>query len=394
MNGHTPRMDACLIYGPGLAAYDLGVDHPLRPERFTLAVALMQAYGLLSAPGNDLPGTLDVIEPIAANDSELLLAHSPAYIAAVREASGSSPARWIPRAGLGTPDTPAFPGMHEAAALVAGATLTATRAVLSGRWRRAFSVAGGLHHAHRTHAAGFCVYNDCAVAIAAALKADPALRILYIDIDAHHGDGVQAAFYDDPRVLTISVHETGDRLYPGTGYPIERGCGHGEGSAVNVPLPEGATDACYRRVFERVIEPAAAGSRADLVVAQCGADAHHADPLTSLGLTTDGYRDCVRRIIAIAEGCADGRLVACGGGGYGWQNVVPRCWTVLASELAGSSLPDALPEPWREGARRVSGVEPPLALLEDDFTVPAEAEARLLEATDITCDEVTSWIHI
>jgi len=383
-------MDACLVYSPALAAYDLGEGHPLRPQRFTLAVALMEAYGMLAPPQRRGPGTLDVMEPRPANDGELALAHDRDYIGTVREASAHPERFFPPRAGLGTPDTPVFPGMHEASALVAGATVTAMRAVLSQRCGAAFSIAGGLHHAHRDRAAGFCVYNDCVVAIAGALKADPDLRVLYLDIDAHHGDGVQEAFYEDPRVLTVSLHETGERLYPGTGAADEHGTGAGAGYAANVPLPEGATDACFALAFEHVAEPLARRFAPDVVVAQCGADAHHDDPLTSMGLTVGGHDELVGRIVGLAGEVAGGRLVACGGGGYGWQHVVPRCWASAAARLAGRSLDERLPESWRELVRTTTGSEPPVGLHEDDFAAPAD-EARLLEETARTCEEVLRW---
>jgi acetoin utilization protein AcuC len=381
-------MDASLVYSPAMAAYDLGPEHPLRPERFTLAVALMEAYGLLAPAGASVRGRLSVVEPVPATDAELELVHAASYIAAVREASGHPEWFLTPRWGLGTADTPVFPGMHDVSALIAGATLTAMRMVLAGPCRRAFSIAGGLHHAHRDRAAGFCVYNDCAVAIASALVSEPDLRVLYLDIDAHHGDGVQEAFYQEPRVLTVSIHETGERLYPGTGVPRERGAGRGEGFAVNVPLPEGATDACYHRVFERVVEPLTRRFAPDLIVAQCGADAHHDDPLTSLGMTVRGHDELVGRILGLAFETAHGRVVACGGGGYGWEHVVPRIWTSLAARLADHTLDERLPETWRELARTTSRVVPPATLHEDDYAVYPSTEARLMELTERACDEV------
>jgi acetoin utilization protein AcuC len=250
-------MNACSVYAPTLATYDLGPEHPLRPERFTLAVELMEAYGLLAPPAAPGEHTLDVVEPDPATDEDLELVHDAAYIATVREASDSPRTFFPPRAGLGTMDTPAFPGIHEASALVAGSTMRAIDEVLDGEHRAALSVAGGLHHAHRDRASGFCVYNDAAVAIAHALRRDPDLRVAYIDIDAHHGDGVQEMFYEDPRVLTISVHETGYALFPGTGFTSEHGQGEGEGYAANLPLPPLATDACYRLAYEEAVVPLA-----------------------------------------------------------------------------------------------------------------------------------------
>jgi acetoin utilization protein AcuC len=249
-----------------------------------------------------------------------------------------------PERGLGPgEDTPAFKGMHDASALVCGATIAAVAAVTSGRFERAFSPAGGLHHAHRDRAAGFCVYNDCAVAIAAALDADPSLRVVYLDIDAHHGDGVQEAFYEQPRVLTISLHEDGRYLYPGTGSFRERGRGDGEGSAINVPMPPYATSECYTLAFDDVVAPAIGAFGPDLIVAQCGADAHWSDPLTNLDMTLSGFESMYRRIVGLADAVCGGRVVACGGGGYAWEHVVPRAWTLLAADLAEVRLPETLP---------------------------------------------------
>ncbi len=391
--------DTALVYSPGMAGYRLGPLHPLRPERVTLAVALMEAYGLVPAGttegradrarGATMP--LTVVDPSSASDEDLRLVHAPEYIAAVREA-GEHPERFAARYGIGSLDTPAFPGMHEAAALIAGATMRAVRDVVGGRVRRAFSVAGGLHHAHRDHASGFCVYNDAAVGIAAALREGPELRVCYIDIDAHHGDGVQAAFYSDPRVLTISVHETGLALFPGTGFTRERGAGAGLGAAVNVPLPPMATDGCYRLVFREAIAPRAQAFAPDLIVAQCGADAHHDDPLTSLGMTLGGHAWLARSLVALAESACGGRIVALGGGGYGWENVVPRAWTGVAAALAGVEVPDTLPEVWRVIAREASGVEPPLGLTADNPSVDPATEERLLAETRSVLAQLDSGV--
>lgn len=386
-------METCLVYDPALAAYRLAADHPLRPERFVSAVGLMEAYGLLSPPAPRGVGTIDLVPPAGpATDAELQLVHDAGYVAIVHDAS-TDPRAALPRSGIGTPDTPAFAGMHDAAAAVVGATLTAMRKVVEGRYRRALSVAGGLHHAHRGRAAGFCVYNDCAVAIADTRRRRPDLRILYLDIDAHHGDGVQEAFYDDPGVVTLSIHETGRVLYPGTGYPADTGAGAGVGFALNVPLPEGAGQECYAMVFDRVVEPLARRFAPDIVFAQCGADTHCDDPLTTLGLTVRGYRDICRRITSLADEVCDGRIVACGGGGYGWEHVVPRCWTVLAAVLAGRSLSETLPESWRAQAGIASGATPPAGLFDERSERVAPDPAALSE-TALACEEVLRWTRI
>lgn len=374
-------MNACLIFSLELAAYDLGADHPLRPERVTLAVALMEAYGLLAPPDDPGPGVLDVIEPASAADDDLLLVHDADYVAVVKELSEHPSGAFLSRKGLGSADTPVFPGMHEASALVAGSTIRAIDEVFDAAHARAFSVAGGLHHAHRDRAAGFCIYNDAAIGIAHALQRRPDMRVLYVDIDAHHGDGVQETFYADPRVLTISLHETGMALYPGTGFADERGEAAGLGFSANVPMPPYATDACYRLAFEGAVVPLAREFAPDLIVAQCGADAQHDDPLTTLGLTVGGHAWLTRSIVSLADEVCGGRLVALGGGGYGWEHVVPRAWTLAAAALADVELPEPLPEVWRERVRAVAGVEPPNGLRADTFEVGPSVEEQLLAAT-------------
>ena len=350
-------MDVALVYSPALNAYDLGPAHPLRPERVSLAVGLMSALDLVR------DGALRPVEPREASREELERVHDALYIDTVIKA-GSDPDAWLPAFGIGAGDTPAFPDMHEAASLVAGATVVAIEEVLSDRFRRALAPAGGLHHAHRDSAAGFCVYNDAAVGIASAIAVHPALRVCYIDIDAHHGDGVQEAFYTEPRVLTISVHENGRYLFPGTGGTGERGEGPGLGSAINVPLPPSANDECYALVFDEVVVPAVRRFRPDLIITQNGADAHWSDPLTSLGLTLHGYRALVHKTVRLAEELTGGRMVACGGGGYAWETVVPRAWTMLAAELAEVEVAEEIPDSWRERVRAL-GTDPPATLSAD-----------------------------
>ncbi|MRS11773.1 MAG: acetoin utilization protein AcuC [Actinobacteria bacterium] len=368
-------MEVGFAYTPSLDAYDLGPEHPFRPERVTLAVKLMEAYGLIAE------GALRPIEFQPATREQLERVHDGAYIDTVIRASGPG-GLWPPERGIGPGDTPAFPGMHDAAALVAGATSASLRTVLDGRYTRAFSPAGGLHHAHRDRAAGFCVYNDLAVAIADALARDPDLRVLYVDIDAHHGDGVQEAFYTGPRVLTISLHESGQYLYPGTGFIEERGSGAGRGTAINVPMPPLATDECYLLAFDEVVAPAARAFKPGVIVAQCGTDAHWSDPLTSLGVTLAGFSALYARIVALADQLCAGRLLACGGGGYAWTRVVPRAWTMLAAILVERELPEDLPAAWLAALGRYTDA-PPASLTGDPApSVPAGAAHRQLATTE------------
>jgi acetoin utilization protein AcuC len=242
--------------------------------------------------------------------------------------------------------------MHEVSALVAGATLRAAEAVWRGEATRAVNIAGGLHHAMPDRASGFCVYNDPAVAIARLLDLG-AERIAYVDVDVHHGDGVQEIFYDDPRVLTVSLHETGRTLFPGTGFPDETGGPHAPGSAVNVALPPGTGDAGWLRAFHAVVPEVLRRFAPQVLFSQCGADTHRLDPLAHLRLSVDGQRASYLALRALADELCEGRWVATGGGGYALVEAVPRAWTHLLAIATGEPLDPETPTPrsWRELAR-------------------------------------------
>jgi acetoin utilization protein AcuC len=347
-----------------LARYDFGPGHPLAPVRVELTVELARAFGLLAAPG------VSVQRPQPASDAELELVHDRAYIAAVRQAGGSQAGESQPdpaalRFGLGTPDDPVFPGMHEASALVAGASLAAARAVWSGATEHGASIAGGLHHAMRGNASGFCVYNDPAIAIAWLLESG-ATRIAYVDIDVHHGDGVQAAFYNDPRVLTISLHETPAMLFPGTGRPSENGGPGAAGSAVNVALPAGTRDAQWLRAFHAVVPPLVRAFEPQILVSQHGCDTHWMDPLAHLELTIDAQRAAHAAIHQLAHEAAGGRWLLTGGGGYELVQVVPRTWTHLLAHAAGRPVDPAAatPGPWRDYVATRTGQRAPELMTE------------------------------
>ena len=346
---------ATVAWDEALTQYDFGPGHPLAPVRVALTIELARQLGVLSAP------SVTMVSPPPATDAELATVHDDDYIAAVRQA-GRSLAPDL-RFGLGTEDDPVFEGMHEASALVAGATLAAAQAVWSGSARHGASVAGGLHHAMRRAASGFCVYNDLAVAIKWLLAAG-AERVAYVDTDVHHGDGVQAAFYDDPRVLTISLHEHPATLFPGTGLPGETGVGAGTGYAVNVALPAGTGDAGWLRAFDAVVPPLLRVFKPTVLVSQHGCDSHRLDPLAHLELTVDAQRLAQVMLHDLAHELCDGRWLVTGGGGYALVQVVPRTWTHLLAIAAGVPVDPVMETPvkWRELARSLTGETAPVTM--------------------------------
>jgi acetoin utilization protein AcuC len=313
-------------------AYDFG-DHPLNPVRLDLTIRLARELGVLDR--------LDVTAPEPADEAQLLSVHDAAYLHAVRRASEDPGFSGF---GLGTSDDPVFPGMYDASALVAGGSAQAALRVWTGELQHAVNIAGGLHHAMRGYASGFCIFNDVVLAIRTMLAAG-ASRVAYIDVDVHHGDGVQAAFYDDPRVLTISLHQDPRTLFPGTGMPREVGTGAAEGTAVNVALPPGTDDAGWLRAFRAVVPGAVRAFRPEVLVTQCGCDTHHEDPLANLELTVDGQRTAIAELHRLAHELAGGRWVAFGGGGYGLVRCVPRTWTHLLAEATGRPVAPETPIP-------------------------------------------------
>ena len=360
-----------------LTDYHFGPGHPLAPVRVELTMRLAHEFGLWSQPG------VTVAAPPSAADTGLELVHDARYIAAVRAVSGwaedvggrglkAPQLRYARAFGLGTGDQPVFPGMHQASALVAGATLAAARAVWSGTAEHGASIAGGMHHAMAARASGFGVYNDVAVAIAWLLR-QGAERVAYVDIDAHHGDGVQAAFWADPRVLTISVHQHPADMFPFTGLPAETGGPGAEGSAVNVALPAGIKDARWLRAFHAIVPPLLAQFRPQILVSQHGCDTHQRDPLARLELSIDGQRAAHAAVHALAHEVAGGRWLLTGGGGYDLVQVVPRTWTHLLAEAAGQPIDSQAqtPDPWRDYVARRTGLKAPERMTEG---APAEFE--------------------
>jgi acetoin utilization deacetylase AcuC-like enzyme len=328
-----------------LAAYDFGPDHPFQAGRLEAGLSLLRAAGVLD--------DVDLLAFGPAADADLELVHDPAYLAALaRFSADPAPADPAGAARFGlVGDNRPFPGMEAAARLVAGATMASLDAVAAGELVHVFAPVAGLHLARRDRAVGFCLVNDVAVAIARCTRAWP-LRVLYVDLDAHHGDGVQAAFYDDPRVCTVSLHETGRYLFPGSGEVHELGRPPGTGRSVNVPLEPGTGDDGVLAAFDAVVEPLAAAFRPDLLVTQNGCDGHADDPLSDLAMSLRGFRALARRLHRLAHRHCQGRWVATGGGGYDLDRVVPRAWALLWSELSGRRLPSRMTSGWREPRRR------------------------------------------
>lgn len=317
-----------------------------------------------------------------ATDQEIEAVHDAAFIEAVRAASADpTPSARYAAFGLGSEDVPLAAGMHDAARHICGATLTAAELVMSGRVQRAFSIAGGLHHARRAEAAGFCIYNDLAIAIR-WLQRHYAARVLYIDIDAHHGDGVQWLCYDDPGILTVSFHESGAFLFPGTGFVDELGDREGYGYSVNVPLDAHTEDDSFTEAFRELVPRLAELFRPDVILLQCGCDAHVLDPLTHLRCTTSLYERLVRITCDVADQHCAGRVIATGGGGYALYSVVPRAWTLVWAALCGIHPPDELPIDWLRAMRIEARMDLPTTLRDPPDAFPPAPRRAEIEANN------------
>lgn len=343
-----------VVWDDRLGAYDFGPGHPLAPVRVRLAMRLIEEFDLLSPAHVEV---LSGIEPVEV--ATLARVHDLDYIDAVMRAS-EDPHFFDAARGLGTEDDPVFPGMHTASARVVGATLAATRAVFDGEVEHAVNLAGGLHHALPGSAAGFCVYNDIGASIAWLLD-QGVERVAYVDVDVHHGDGVQAMFWDDPRVMTVSLHESPASLFPGTGWPTEIGGPAAEGTSVNVALPAGTGDQGWLRALNGVVPEVLEAFAPQVLLSQHGVDTHFEDPLAHLLVSIDGQRMAFAALHRWAHRYAQGRWVAVGGGGYEWVDVVPRAWTHLVAEAVGTPLPPetAVPEGFHEYVLEALGRQAP-----------------------------------
>ena len=332
-------MKTGFIYTDAYVEFDYGPTHPLKVIRLKLTYELIKAYGLLSLP------SVQAIPTQKADDEDLALFHSRDYLDVLKQASEGQLARAFYHYGLGPGDNPIFKGLYDWSLWVTGGTLQAGELVAIGEKEIVFSIAGGLHHAQRSKASGFCYINDAVVGISRLLKQGK--RVVYIDIDVHHGDGVQKAFYQTDQVLTISLHETGYTLFPGTGFESEIGEGAGEGYSVNVPFPPHTDDEMYLWAFEEIVPPLLQAFKPDVVFTQLGVDTFHNDPLGNLNLSIAGFEKVVRRIKDLVP-----RWVALGGGGYEVSNVV-RAWTLAWAIMNGIELKENLPEAYLEKAARL-----------------------------------------
>jgi acetoin utilization protein AcuC len=318
------------VYTEEFLRFDYGPAHPLRISRLNLAYQLIKAYGLLSMPYTR------TVEVIRASEQDLRTFHSREYIEILKAANAGIQLPYGPFFGVGSDDNPVFRGLLDWSELVAGASLQAASLVESGEVDIAFNIAGGLHHALSSRASGFCYVNDIVIAILSLVKKGK--RVAYVDIDAHHGDGVQDAFYGTDKVLTISIHETGEVLFPGTGFEYETGSGQGEGYTVNIPMPPYADDELFLYAFDGTVPPLIEKFRPDIVVTQLGVDSFHSDPLAHLNYSIRGFCEVVKKIKEIAP-----QWVALGGGGYDVMNVA-KAWTLAWAIMNDVEIPDPIPE--------------------------------------------------
>jgi acetoin utilization protein AcuC len=364
------------ISSPDLWQRGFGGKHPLKPERLARTVELLEGYRAFDA------SNVTRVASRMATEEELALFHTKDYIEAVRALSkGRVREISAARYGMGPGDNPIFQGMYESSALKTGGGIQGAELVMNQTCEVAFNYSGGLHHAHPARASGFCIFNDVAVAIRWLVQ--QGARVAYVDIDAHHGDGVQAAFSDTDRVLTISLHQDGRTLFPGSGFVDETGRGEGEGYSVNVPLPPHTDDEIYLWAFRKVVPPLIERFEPDVLVSQLGVDTHYRDPLTHLALTTHGHQALFGALAALTPG----RWLACGGGGYN-LDVVPRSWTLAFGVMSEQTFADALPASYRTqyGGRWLHDREGPV--------LPDAARARIRQQVEKTVDALRSRHHL
>lgn len=370
------KKQASFIFSEEQLGYSFSDTHPFNQKRIVLTLDLLRSIDAICES--------DIIIPRKATDEEILLVHDPKYVDIVKRASEGIVNDEMGRIyGIGTDDTPIFPNMHEASAYLVGGTLTAVEQVMEGHSRHALNLGGGLHHGFQGRASGFCIYNDSSIAIK-ALQKNYGARVLYIDTDAHHGDGVQWTFYDDPTVCTVSIHETGRYLFPGTGNVTERGEGDGYGTSFNFPLDAFTEDESFLTVYETAMEEIVHHFQPDVILSQNGVDAHYLDPLTHLYGTMEIYRVIPRIARKLANTYCEGRWIAIGGGGYDIWRVVPRAWSLLWLEMQAHPLPIGnLPKAWLRKWQEESPV-PLVDTWEDppNFYEPIPRKAEITEKNE------------
>ena len=359
-----------LYYSNRFLTYNFGPEHPLNPIRLSLSFKLIEEEGLFD-------DQTALVSPEPAGEEELELVHTPEFIEAVRLEEPDL------AFGLGSDDTPVFPGIFEASRFMAGGSIDAARMIMDEDCI-AFNLAGGLHHAFPTQAAGFCVFNDIALAICTLRKRFS--RILYLDIDAHHGDGVQQIFYLDRDVLTFSMHESGLYLFPGTGFVQEAGSAEGTGYSVNIPMPMYSGDNEFISAFDKVVPKLFSWFVPEVVVAQIGTDTHYSDPLTSLNVTLQGYTYMVRRIIELANQYCQGRLLALGGGGYNLA-VVPAAWSCALHLMRNEPPAEYLPPYFVELFTNEVGYVP-LSYPDIEMKLGEETQKRISNDLGRTLDDL------
>ncbi len=377
---------AVFVHDAAMEEYGFGGEHPFNSIRLRMTIELCESLGLLKASR--------FVSPEPATVEELGTVHYSSYVRRVRMAGrGAGVLEELARYGLGTQDTPIFPDIHRACAHVVGGTLRATRLVMNGEAEHAMCISGGLHHAMRGWASGFCIYNDAGVAIARLKEEHPGIKVAYVDTDVHHGDGVQWMFYDDPEVLTVSMHESGRHLFPGTGGIKEDGQREGHGYSVNLPLEPFTQDDSFVESFESVVPEVLRAFGPDLILSQNGCDGHTLDPLAHLSATTRIYEHVPRRVHELAHELCGGRWVATGGGGYDIWRVVPRAWTALWATLSHQEMPEEMPEDWLSKWGEESPVNlPPFTRDNADDYPPIKRAAEIEERNRRTVEDLLAKV--
>jgi acetoin utilization protein AcuC len=370
MSGKT-----ALIYSDRFLEYNFGPHHPLRPVRVKLACDLLRSKGLLEN------SSVEVVGPRPASRDEILLFQDEAYVTLVEKYSEKGSGL------LDMGDTPAFKGCYEATSLVVGASLKACDLIMSGKFAHAFNPSGGLHHAHPDRASGFCIFNDPAISINYLKSKHAIKRLLYMDIDAHHGDGVMYGFYQDPSVLDIDFHESGRFLFPGTGFPDEIGEGEARGLKINIPFLPETGDQAYLKAFHQITPGLVRKFRPEIILVQGGADGHFDDRLAHLRLSTNFYREVIGEMHRLAHELCNGRFLLFGGGGYTLQNVT-RVWAMAFTALAGLDANDEIPKKWAEEFHHLTGQDPP----ERFHDPPTEDLAKTVRETERVLEELLTYL--